>query len=158
MARLVVLRFENDEDAQAFVDTYSGYGSDDIYNPTIEMMVQTPTKFCDCISRDDGYRRGPTRGWLIHSKCGKPRQQWAENPRAVIVESVDLLEKSSGNTGERIQAARSTSSADNEQRLHDPSVDVLDSDSLRPDSDGSLNEVDSSIPVATNWPTRRDES
>jgi hypothetical protein len=113
VARLVVLRFENDQEADVYVDTLlHGYtifipipgqvGRDKI-KPTVEMVVQTPTLFCDCSYRGDGWRRGEKRGWWVHNGCGKPSIGWGENPRAVIGEAVDLLEKPSKNTDERLQ-------------------------------------------------------
>src|SRR6266498_2578444 len=105
MARLVVLRFEDDNMAEDFLrpSIMRKYGEKSEYSYTVEMMVQTPTQFCSCAYRGDGWRRGDKRGWWIHASCGKPSVGWGENPRAVISEAKDLLEKESANTEERLQ-------------------------------------------------------
>lgn len=101
MARLVVLRFENDEEAEQFITQVKrGVMA---ASCTTEMMVQTPTLFCNCAYRGDGWRRGEKRGWWVHAGCGKPSVGWGENPRAVLSEANDFLEKKSANTEERLQ-------------------------------------------------------
>jgi hypothetical protein len=109
MARLVVLRFENDQDADDFLES-TFYARDEIegyrripLRGSAVMMVQTPTKFCECVFRGDGFRRGEKRGWWIHVGCGKPTVMWGENPRAVLDEAIDLLEKPSRNTDENLR-------------------------------------------------------
>lgn len=107
MARLVVLRFEDDEQATEFVEVNrviiphkSHYA-----NATVEGMFQTPTKFCDCPYRGDGWRRSEKHGWWLHFGCGRPSIGWSENIRAVISEGHDLLERvSKKNTEERRNA------------------------------------------------------
>jgi len=97
------LRFENDEEAEYFIG-WAKFQSNVVGRATVEMMVQTPTLFCDCAYRGDGWRRGEKRGWWVHVGCGKPSVGWGENPRAVISEATDYLEQpTKQNTQERLQ-------------------------------------------------------
>src|SRR6266536_1028314 len=92
MARLLVLRFEDDTEAEYFIK-WAKVQSNIVGRATIEMMVQTPTKFCECTARPKHWRRGEKRGWQIHNECGRPSIGWASNPRAVIGTAIDFLEK-----------------------------------------------------------------
>jgi hypothetical protein len=107
MARLIVLRIEDDEEADWLTDPTNFselLQSAMLYQVTIEMMVQTPTMFCDCFQRPKAWRRGEKRGWWVHSECGRPSVAWGSNPRAVIGEAIDMLEKETPrNTQERLQ-------------------------------------------------------
>lgn len=112
MARLVVLRFENDSEADKFIESdilYCPRGKDYMISTnhtksaTIEMMVQTPTKFCNCPNGRSWFR-GPKYGWWVCGTCGKPSVGYGSNPRAIIGESVDMLEKpTKKNTEERLK-------------------------------------------------------
>lgn len=152
MARLVVLRFEDDQLAEDFSRSlWEGnfHTFDDLFQSfTTEMMVQTPTKFCDCRDRipRDGWKRYGAHDWLLHDTCGKPSVGWGNNARAVICEAVDLLEKPSGNTRSRIEMAnrRSGSTVDpsEPQCLRDTRVDVPTSNSVRVDPNNFLDNED----------------
>jgi hypothetical protein len=105
MARLIVLRFENDDDAEDFVGRVNRTSSVnfDFYDcPTVEGMFQTPTKFHGGHGQSSGWRKSDKHGWWICRDCGAPSVGWSSNIRAVISDANDLLEKPSKNTQERI--------------------------------------------------------
>lgn len=106
MAKYILLSFEDDADADAFVNAMEpGHDGgallgdkprviflrDEIQDGQIyggfekEVFVRgvykRPTKYCDCTySRNgkDGFTRGKKYGWWVHSRCGKPKKGWAE--------------------------------------------------------------------------------
>jgi hypothetical protein len=104
LARLVVLKFEDDDDAEEFEGAAGGSALviGDLYNSfSVEGMFQAPTKLCDCADRSDGWRHSDKHGWWLHHGCGRPSVGWAENLRAVIRSGKDLTERVSKNTIER---------------------------------------------------------
>jgi hypothetical protein len=112
MARLVILRFENDDEAEHFVwHTLHGVvvkaDSEDgetYKTVTAEGMFQTPTVFHEG-HQSSGWRKSAKHGWWICRDCGAPSVGWSSNIRAVISEANDLLERPSKNTQERIDMA-----------------------------------------------------
>lgn len=104
MARLVVLRFEDDEDAEDFIDKVnktSRVDFDYYQCPTVEGMFKVPTIFHGG-HQSSGWRKSDKHGWWICRDCGAPSVGWGSNIRAVIASGNDLLEKVSKNTQERI--------------------------------------------------------
>src|SRR6266480_628641 len=100
MARLVLLSFDDNEDAETFVQAvttgqhvfYSKphpklEGQYSVVQPAhllhVEGLFMRPTQFCDCASkgkfnRNDGFSQGKKYGHWIH-RCGKPsRMAWDE--------------------------------------------------------------------------------
>lgn len=84
MARYVLVEFEDNAKAKAFVEKVNGE------NAAIDMPARgfrvravwpKPTKFCECTKADrsqSSYRRGEKTGWWIHAVCGRPSKQWGE--------------------------------------------------------------------------------
>jgi len=104
MARLLILRFEDDQVAEGFIG-WQKYQSNIVSMATVEGMFQTPTQFCDCAYRGDGWRHSGKHNWWLHHSCGRPSVGWGNNIRTIISSGHDLLEKLSKNTQERIDAA-----------------------------------------------------
>ena|SRR5215218_10071218 len=103
MARLVVLRFENDETAERFVRQVDTWWLDgEGYPATTEGMYQTPTKFHEPNHQPSGWRWGPKHNWQICHDCGMPSVGYANNHKAIIFDAINLLEKPSKNTLERM--------------------------------------------------------
>lgn len=106
MARLLVLRFEDDEFAEDFIKA-SGRDTailSDLYREyTIEAAFQMPTKFCNCAHRGDGWRHSGKHNWWLHHSCGRPSVGWGSNIRTIIATGHDLTEnQTKQNTQERI--------------------------------------------------------
>jgi hypothetical protein len=112
MAKLVVLRFEDDAEADEFCNSKILY-EEPYYHPveatsvTVEGVYKTPTLFCECTDGGKAWARGSTRGWWVHaltppdkSGCGKPSPSWGENHRSVIGSAVNEIERPSKNTEE----------------------------------------------------------
>lgn len=92
MARYVVLSFQNDSDADEFVNAFNSQGgvffvgSDTHFKNVregdhVRGMYQRPTKFCDCagagkLEKRTGYSQGKKFGWWVHTGCGKPARAW----------------------------------------------------------------------------------
>lgn len=99
MARLVVLRFEKDDDAELYVESTR----EDRWPPaTVEGMYQTPTKFHEPDHKSSGWRWGPKHNWQICHDCGMPSVGYANNHKAIVFDAINLLEKPSKNTLERM--------------------------------------------------------
>lgn len=95
MARLVVLRFDDNKAAEEFVKA----GVDNkvfIADERTNMLRITgevvglfgqPTMFCDCTLRKGrvkGYSRGQRWGWWVCSACKKPTRAWGGHLQAVL--------------------------------------------------------------------------
>jgi hypothetical protein len=113
MARLVILRIDDDDEADLFVRSEilrDSYGDEEYEGgpvrviTTIEGMFQVPTIFHGG-HQSSGWRKSAKHGWWICRDCGAPSVGWASNIRAVIGEANDLLERPSKNTQERIDMA-----------------------------------------------------
>lgn len=94
MARYVVLAFDNDDEADAFVSVCNETGIVGVFAhemgrhvrhfaPIVRAVFQKPTKFCDCMStgkntKARGFTRGKKYGWWVCSICKKPTIGWAE--------------------------------------------------------------------------------
>jgi hypothetical protein len=86
MAKYVLLTFEDDAAADAFVNkvtetesvTTSAYHESEL-KAFIRGVWKKPTKFCSCIGamKERGFTRGRKYGWWVCTKCGKPTVGWA---------------------------------------------------------------------------------
>lgn len=99
MARYVLVAFDQDKDAEEFVQSVGrrgGFfflGTDGHFrtanvpedpttsNAFVRGVWQKPTKFCDCQpsskKQDRGYSRSKKYSWWVHKDCGKPTKLWA---------------------------------------------------------------------------------
>jgi hypothetical protein len=101
MARLIVLRINDDDEAEYLARSLP-IRSD--FRATVEGMFQTPTVFHEG-HQSSGWRKSAKHGWWICRDCGAPSPGWGNNIRAIIGEANDLLERPSKNTQERIDMA-----------------------------------------------------
>lgn len=101
---LVVLQFENDQEALRLVDELLVEGtqlqlpsSQEWTSTSIVGLFRAPTKFCD---NSDGHRgtktsagwtRGRKYGWWVCGKCKRPTQSWSSNIQAVVSATHNLL-------------------------------------------------------------------
>jgi hypothetical protein len=86
MARYVLLAFDKDSDADAFVKNVQenngaalveGYDHG-IIQAFVRGMWQKPTIFCQCTQiKGRGWTRGKKRGWWVCTKCARPSMGWA---------------------------------------------------------------------------------
>jgi len=88
MARLVVLQFEDNDEAEAFVKAQHVLWSDEHTNTSklrsaeFVGLFALPTIFCEGHgnSKQLGFARGVKYGWWVCSRCGKPaRSRTIEN-------------------------------------------------------------------------------
>ena len=96
MARYVVLRIEDNKDAEALIHDIESWGylmanvaipktqagettTEKEIAVTVRSMYAVPTLFCSCprAKNDHGFTRGKKYGWMVHAKCGKPTKAWA---------------------------------------------------------------------------------
>lgn len=106
MATLVVLRFDDDEDAKQFVEA-KGYFVNDTNDCVLRVFpvtigrYRTPTQFCMCSESKIGFAWEDTHGWVVHSYnlrsrtagCMKPTPAWGQNHRAVIGSAINHMDK-----------------------------------------------------------------
>lgn len=83
MAKYVMLRFEDDKEADILIeavqsgdvsklDTVLQFGS-----AFVRAVFKIPTKFCECTSvKNRGWTRGKKYGWWVCSICHKPSKSW----------------------------------------------------------------------------------
>jgi hypothetical protein len=86
----VILDFESDADAKAFVrrviednevildDRKFPDDSTTTLPATIVGAFKRPTKFCTCVKRG-GWTRGHSYGWWVCDNCRKPTEKWTDN-------------------------------------------------------------------------------
>jgi hypothetical protein len=87
MARAVVLYFEDNEEAEAFIEE----------NPKVALMVAVPTLFCEGGHKKGkfsmSYTRGLKWGWWVCIHCKKPSNVgFAKTLRACLSQGRNLLE------------------------------------------------------------------
>jgi hypothetical protein len=101
MAKYVLLVFDEDEAADAFVhliEQDSGpawkFMREQI-KPQVRGIFKKPTKFCECTRlKGRGFFRGKKWGWWVCSQCGRPTWQWASLNTLYGVLGFNLLPKS----------------------------------------------------------------
>ena len=81
MARLVVLRFEDNDEAEEFVNAHKVYMADEKTNmhqafPEVLGLLAMPTQFCEQGGCGKGrikeFARGTSYGWWVCARCHKP--------------------------------------------------------------------------------------
>lgn len=87
MAMAVLVEFDDDARAKAFVERVNGrYGVPEVPHSASQRRVtgvwKVPTKFCDCAETGrkmdiKAYVRGEKYGWWIHT-CGRPSKFWVK--------------------------------------------------------------------------------
>lgn len=113
MARYVLLRFEDNNDAEAFVTAAKApngvwfyesnpdahalavvEGNQDLYvmrpldraKVLVRGLFAIPTKFCECELRGDKGVRGAKLGWWLCRGCKKPRKGHWQKPKNLLVD------------------------------------------------------------------------
>lgn len=111
MARLVVVRFTDNEEAERFAeenrDTVWIIDGLDPDNPKKKQgwakvrvlgLFAWPTSYCICSgtfrgkNRIKGWSRGKKYGWWVH-RCGRPSKLWGSSIHAVIADGINLLKE-----------------------------------------------------------------
>jgi hypothetical protein len=123
MAKYVVLSFEDNDKAEAFVKAGQSLeehlavaaidpagGWDGAYEAQVEGMFQKPTAYCESGGRHEGTRvqgwsRGKKHGWWVCGTCGKPSPKWGQSLAAVIGCGVNQLRDRITQREEREEAA-----------------------------------------------------
>lgn len=100
MAKYVLLAFDDDAQADAFVKTTQenglvvneGESVFKFYVPLIRAVFKRPTLYCTCKynKNDRGFTRGKKYGWWVHS-CGKPTKAWARGEHWFLSLGKNLL-------------------------------------------------------------------
>jgi hypothetical protein len=80
MARYVVVEFDDNGEAQNFVDMIGLNGA----TMRIAAMYMKPTQFCACTDYSGKSRRGEKWGLYVHEKCGKPAMGVWQHPKNLI--------------------------------------------------------------------------
>jgi|SRR6478609_6845060 len=104
MAKYVVLRFEDNDQADTFVEDMLREPDEPILTPVQENDVRAtpvgvyraPTMFCARADgrhkgRVQGFTHGKKFGWWVCGQCGKPTLLWGSSHQAVIGSGVNLL-------------------------------------------------------------------
>lgn len=105
MAKYILLSFDNDKDAEEFVQAMQK--QDTSGRPFIPEGVavrgvwKKPTQFCDCALRGRNtkgraWTRGKKFGWWVCTVCHKPSQAWAKGDAWYTALGTNLLPKSEG--------------------------------------------------------------
>lgn len=80
MAKYVVVEFDNNEEADAFVSTLQG----DAASMRVVGVYQKPTKFCECADPGDRSTLGQKYNWYVHAACGRPKKLVWQKPRNMM--------------------------------------------------------------------------
>lgn len=100
MARYVLVEFEENDDAEKFVEAINNgkvfyttphrklEGEFSVVQPngdtTVRALFAKPTQFCQCSNPGDRSVRGAKFGWYVHAACGKPKQSSWQHPRNLL--------------------------------------------------------------------------
>lgn len=88
MPRYVLVEFDSNTQAEQFVaKTHAGTQAGKPYR--VVGLFAKPRGFCECgplTDRQQGseVRRGAKYGWMIHTKCNRPRKQASHSPRNML--------------------------------------------------------------------------
>lgn len=97
MARYVILRFEDNGQAEAFIksvqqndvffshkneDGTGSYGYIDKVRPV--GLFAGPTLYCECPPHSETDARSQKYGWWVHRKCSKPRRGNWQHPHNLL--------------------------------------------------------------------------
>jgi len=85
MAKYVLIAFDNNDEAEAFIGTIVTAGQ----APSIEILgvYQKPTLFCECAPEagdEDRSVRGAKYGLWVHKPCGKPHKGSWQSPMNLL--------------------------------------------------------------------------
>jgi hypothetical protein len=93
MATLIVLKFEDNDDAIEFANN--------IGSEFVEVIgrYRTPTLFCECTGSGKSWAWEPTHGWVVHASyvrrnengCMRPSLPWGSSHRAVIGHAINHI-------------------------------------------------------------------
>jgi hypothetical protein len=101
MAKYVLLQFDDDGEADKFIETVQHDGG--IFDGdgggvwSIKTFVRgvwkKPTKYCDCTGnmKSRAFTRGRKYGWWVCDKCGKPTPAWARGDHWFLALGRNLL-------------------------------------------------------------------
>lgn len=105
MARYVLLRIEDNDEAEAFVkgveqqdvffmhsntgtsttvETNSGTGSYGYLVAKVLGLFGAPTQFCECGDKSEVSARSKKYGWWVHRKCAKPKPGNMQHPHNLL--------------------------------------------------------------------------
>lgn len=90
MAKYVVVQFDNNDEADSFVQTISSgfdhLSSNANANIQIVAVFQKPTLFCECATPSENSVRGSKWGWWLcrNPGCGKPKRGQFQQPRNLL--------------------------------------------------------------------------
>lgn len=87
MAQYVLLRFEDDNEAEAFIERTVEYPTD--IDVGVVGQYKIPTRFCTCeMSPEEQKRtveqRGKKYGWFLRPCCGKPSKYSGQVPVNIL--------------------------------------------------------------------------
>jgi hypothetical protein len=102
MARYVLLSFDNDKEADDFVQatqerkTVAVASATEVvanlYEATVRAVFKKPTIFCQCTAiKHRGWTRGKKFGWWVCSQCHKPSRGWAHGDMWYAALGTNLL-------------------------------------------------------------------
>lgn len=109
MAKYVLLAFDNDDEADKFVEETQAQRAvwitstdvpdrDTDCNGMLELacdvrgVYRKPTKFCSCTSlKHRGFSRGKKYGWWVCAQCGKPTIGWGRGDHWFLALGKNLL-------------------------------------------------------------------
>lgn len=88
MARYVLVEFESNSDAERFVARTMEKELKGAKYKIVGFFAK-PRKYCQCPTppeheRAQQTRRGSKYGWMVHTKCGRPRREYSHSPRNLL--------------------------------------------------------------------------
>lgn len=93
MAQYVLLRIEEDQEAQTLVEDIIGYqgplstpSEENEVHATVVAQYKVPTKFCQCgdASKNIPHNRGAKYGWYLCPHCGLPAPHFGQSPMNIL--------------------------------------------------------------------------
>jgi len=99
MAKYVLVAFDDDKDADKFVEfvhnvssVIIGFAGDkEELDAAVRGVWKKPTKFCECTGGRAGFTRGRKYGWWVCATCKRPTEGWANGDHWQLSLGVNLL-------------------------------------------------------------------
>jgi hypothetical protein len=97
MARYVLLAFDDEAEAEKFLNSTKLYVADEKTNVSevfgvVRGVWKKPTKFCECSGKGkSGFTRGRKYGWWVCNNCRRPTESWAKGDHWASALGTNLL-------------------------------------------------------------------
>jgi ribosomal protein L37AE/L43A len=94
VARYVVVEFDDNDEADSFVNTLGVFNpSDDGSSMRVIASYMKPTQFCECPKPEEKSVRGKKYGLWVCRMCNKPHKKMWQSPRNLLAPDEKIAQR-----------------------------------------------------------------